>query len=137
MIRFTLKCPQKHIFEAWFASNEDYETQQRKHMILCPMCNSSDIEKDIMAPALAKNNLSKKQENEQKKQHQQIYEKIREFKRKAENVGEKFPQEARKIYFKEAKQRPIIGKTSIYEATKLIEEGIPVLPLPTLPEEKN
>ncbi|MDC3024624.1 DUF1178 family protein [Alphaproteobacteria bacterium] len=136
MILYDLKCEHGHTFEAWFASSEQYEQQNKKKLINCPICNSSKIKKALMAPKLKgtkKTNLSFDQKKEQK-ERKSFSEKLKKFKKFIENntedVGKNFTEEAKKIYYGETKSRPIRGETTNEQAEELIEEGIPIAKLP-------
>ena len=134
MIRYQLVCPKQHSFEGWFRDSAAYDAQAKKGLLVCPTCNSKKILKAPMAPA-----VSKKGELAEAAAHAQ---KLREYvmnvqkhvKENAEYVGEKFPDEARAIHYGDAKERQIYGEASLADAKELIEEGVPVAPIPTLPQ---
>lgn len=145
MIKYSLICDQEHGFEAWFGSSEDYETQRKRGFVECPVCGSKDISKALMAPGVSG---TKKNDDTQvpmaamqPQMPAEMVEKLREIKthieKNSENVGDKFPEEARKIYYGEAEARGIYGKATVEEASNLMEEGVGVLPIPELPEDKN
>jgi len=137
MIVFELICPDRHRFEGWFASSEDFESQKSRGLLSCPVCSGSSIQKLLTAkigkpeaepagekadptPALAAvpGNLS---------------ELIDYVLLNTENVGENFPAEARRIHYKEVAQRNIRGLATGEETRELLEEGITVMPLPVPP----
>ena len=130
---FDLRCgPQGHVFEAWFASSEDYEAQRARGMIACPICGAGDIDKAPMAPKVgAKGNRRagpapeavKAMMSEMAKAQKQLLE-------KSEHVGDRFPEEARAIHLGEAEARAIHGRASPADADSLRDEGIPIAPLP-------
>lgn len=123
MIRFSLTCTQDHRFEGWFRSNEDYEAQAADGLLSCPMCESSEIRKAPMAPAVS---TSERQDNLRK-----LVDKMRkQVEANADNVGEQFPTEARRMHYGESEPRAIYGEASLTEARDLVDEGIPVAPLP-------
>lgn len=141
MIHFCLHCHNEHQFDGWFRSNDDFEKQNHLHLIACPKCNSNQVEKTLMAPAVS---TSQKRENlaigmniEQQKMLDTIRELTKKIKQNADYVGDKFSQEARKIHFGEVKPRAIYGEANQQELTNLLEDGLEVIPLPTLPETKN
>jgi len=145
VIKYSLICDQEHGFEAWFGSSEDYETQRKRGFVECPVCGSKDISKALMAPGVSG---TKKNDDTQvpmaamqPQMPAEMVEKLREIKthieKNSENVGDKFPEEARKIYYGEAEARGIYGKATVEEASNLMEEGVGVLPIPELPEDKN
>ncbi|WP_308910620.1 DUF1178 family protein [Pseudokordiimonas caeni] len=145
MIVFDLRCEQAHRFEAWFRSSGDYETQLASGLVSCPVCDSTQIEKAIMAPNVGVKGNRKAEapvaatpsEKQQPVAHAPaaFAEMMAAFKQhveaNCEDVGENFAEEARKIHYGEAEERGIYGATSADEAQALIEEGIEVLPLPT------
>ena len=133
MIVFDLKCDKNHKFEAWFASSANYEEQLKNSMIVCPYCNSTKIEKALMAPninikSIANNNDKKK--SSQKNLKNQIKRFRKYIEKNTDNVGKNFAEEARKIYYGETKSRPIRGESSEKEAQDLAEEGVPFSQLP-------
>ncbi len=123
MIRFSLTCTQDHRFEGWFRSNEDYEAQAADGLLSCPLCDSSEIRKAPMAPAVS---TSERQENLRKLVDQMR----KQVEANADNVGEEFPAEARRMHYGETEARAIYGEASLTEARELVDEGIPVAPLP-------
>jgi hypothetical protein len=132
VIIFDLKCaPQGHVFEVWFGSSADYESQQARGLVACPLCGSAEVAKAPMAPRVgAKGNRHadmsasdiKAMMAEMAKLQKQLLE-------KSEHVGDRFPDEARAIHLGEAEARAIHGRASKADADSLIEDGIPVSPL--------
>ena len=139
MILFDLICKNGHKFEGWFPSTIDYEKQNKKKLISCPICECNSIQKALMAPNISVSSKTKK--NEKKLLHQDISinKKVKELKKyiekNTENVGKGFAEEARKIHYGEKKPRPIRGETTDKEAKDLKEEGIPFSRLPWLRED--
>ena len=141
MIRFTLSCDGDHQFEVWFGSNADFETQQKRGLVDCPVCGSHQVGKALMAPAIS---TGRKQEkvalamNSEKRavmeQFKALAEKMRE---NADYVGDKFAEEARKIHFGETDPRGIYGEATAEEARSLIEDGVGFMPIPVFPDEHN
>ncbi len=143
MIKFSLTCDHGHEFEGWFGDNDDFARQNKRGFITCPVCSSDKIEKSLMAPAVS---TARKRDEKVRlasvRAHQahmadQLKQLRKHVEANAENVGEKFPEEARKIHYGEVEARGIYGKASMHEAAELIEEGVGVVPLPDLPEDKN
>lgn len=141
MIRFSLHCDQAHEFEGWFRSNDDYDTQRKRGFVECPACGSNKVSKALMAPAVS---TSRKQEKmalamgaEQRRMMSEIKALTDKMKEGAENVGDKFAEEARKIHFGETEQRGIYGEASLDEVKGLAEDGVPFMPIPVLPEDRN
>ena len=136
MILFDLKCDKNHKFEAWFASSSNYEEQLKNKMIVCPYCNSTNIEKALMAPSINTKSISKniiknsKSKSSKKNLENQIKRFRKYIEKNTDNVGKNFAEEARKIYYGETKSRPIRGESTENEAQELAEEGIPFSQLP-------
>lgn len=160
MIRYALVCDRKHTFESWFQSSEAYDKQAKRGLVTCPRCNSAKVEKAIMAPALgAAAKKSKKIRAPEpvaaeapapaapepvamlSPQEQEIRGKLKELRdhltRNADDVGKKFPEEARKMHYGETEHRSIYGEASLEDAKALHDEGIEFHPLPMLPDERN
>jgi hypothetical protein len=141
LIRFSLHCDHAHDFEGWFRSNDDFETQRKRGFVSCPECGSQKVEKALMAPAVS---TSRKQEKmalamgaEQRKMMAALKELSEKVRENAENVGDKFAEEARKIHFGETEARGIYGAATIEEAKGLAEDGIEFMPLPVFPDDRN
>ncbi|HEX2147761.1 MAG TPA: DUF1178 family protein [Pseudorhizobium sp.] len=142
MIRYSLVCDSAHGFEGWFSGSADYDRQVEAGLLTCPVCNSAAVSKSLMAPSVS---TARKREEKQAvamdMARQQMMAKLKEavaaIKANAEDVGEKFPEEARKIHYGEADARGIIGQASIVEVRELLDEGIEIAPLPVLPEDAN
>ncbi len=136
MILFDLQCEKNHKFECWFATSANYEEQLKNKMIVCPYCNSTKIKKSLMAPNINTKSSSKNSKKNDKKKLAQnnLENQIKKFRKYIEkntdNVGKNFAEEARKIYYRETKSRPIRGETTENEAQELAEEGIPFSQLP-------
>ncbi|GKQ55296.1 DUF1178 family protein [Bradyrhizobium sp. Ce-3] len=156
MIRYTLRCEQGHQFESWFQSSSAYESQERRHLIDCPVCGSDKVERAIMAPqVIGKQGREPAQPapaapaeaapgestSLMMAQERELRSKLKELRdhivKNADNVGERFPNEARKMHYGDIEHRPIYGEASPEEARALIDEGVEVSPLPTLPEDRN
>ena len=160
MIRYTLRCERDHGFESWFQSSSAYDSQVRRKLVTCPVCNSTKVEKAIMAPQI----VSKKGRDNAAPtpaptqaapaettagestpllmaQERELRAKLKELRdhivKNADNVGERFPNEARKMHYGDIEHRPIYGEASPDEARALIEEGVEVAPLPVLPDDRN
>lgn len=145
MIKYSLICDQDHEFEGWFGSSDDYDKQRKRGFVECPNCGSQKISKALMAPGVAGTKKSSDSDqviaNIAPQMPEEVVTKIREIKEhieaNSENVGDKFPEEARKIHYGESEARGIYGKASVKEAVELAEEGVGVVPIPELPEDKN
>ena len=141
MIVFDLKCLDAgHVFEAWFGSTGDYESQRGRGLVQCPLCGSERIEKAVMAPRVgAKGNravaapegaVSVSSDPEVKAMLAAVAEMQKKLLENSSFVGDRFAEEARAIHLGEADGRPIHGRATRQEAESLIEEGIAVAPLP-------
>lgn len=152
MIVFDLHCrPRGHVFEAWFGSSGDYEHQRSRGLVQCPICNSSEVEKAVMAPRVgAKGNRQIDKQAvainlaESSSELKQLMTALAAAQKKvlesSEHVGERFADEARSIYFGETENRPIHGRASAADVEALVEDGIPFAPLPfpvIEPEQEN
>lgn len=145
MIKFMLVCEHAHEFEGWFRSGADYDAQAAASQVACPRCGSHAIEKGIMAPAVARRAEAgampapaPQPEMLPPQEIQNLMRRIRdEVHAKAEYVGGRFAEEARRIHFDESPARGIYGEASADEARELAEEGVPFLPMPRLPEDLN
>jgi hypothetical protein len=157
MIRYTLVCERGHTFESWFADSTAYEKQAKRKLVGCPGCGSTKVEKAIMAPNLAATGKRRKKAAEAASaevptpgttpvamlspQERELRQKLREIRdhltQNAENVGRKFPEEARKMHYGDIEHRSIYGEASPKDAKELADEGIEFHPLPVLPDEKN
>ncbi len=159
MIRYSLRCDRGHAFESWFQSSSAYEQQEKRKLVNCPACGSDKVERAIMAPQIvskkgreiaapepaapapatevtapASTPLLMAQERELRAKLKELRDHIV---KNADNVGERFPNEARKMHYGDIEHRPIYGEASPDEARALIEEGVEVSPLPVLPEDRN
>jgi hypothetical protein len=123
MIVFDLRCSAGHVFEAWFASTEDYADQQARGLVACPTCECPRVEKAVMAPAVAA------------KGNRSLERLRREVETRFDYVGDRFAEEARARHAAEGAEpaRGIYGEASLTQARDLLADGIPVLPLPFRP----
>jgi len=157
MIRYSLRCERGHAFESWFQSSAAYESQEKRKLVSCPSCGSVRVERAIMAPQI----VSKKGREANvptpvatpaestatestpllMAQERELRAKLKELRdhitKNADNVGERFPNEARKMHYGDIEHRPIYGEASPDEARALIDEGVEVSPLPVLPDDRN
>ena len=141
MIRYDLVCENEHFFESWFKDSKTYQKQLEANKIACPKCNNSNISKSLMAPGIPKKTNTKNGNviaNSSSKSINDAIRKIRdEIKKNSEYVGDQFPEEARKIHYNEAEMRSIYGKASKTEITELVDEGIDIIQIPEIPDDKN
>ena len=139
MIKYSLRCYNEHVFEAWFSDSESFEKQNKKNLISCLTCSSTKIKKDIMAPRISSGKQKTNRLNQKKDKVEMILNKVRKHvESNFDYVGDNFADEARAIHYGEKEEREIYGETSIDDAVELIEEGINVEPLPGInPKIKN
>ncbi len=142
MIRYALTCDDGHQFESWFGDSQAFDKLQAADAVLCPECGSAAVEKALMTPQIStarKNDKVRLAANHgMQAEAVAAMRKIRDHVTKnADYVGEKFPEEARKIHYDEAEKRGIYGEATSDEAKALAEEGVEFHPLPMLPEEHN
>jgi hypothetical protein len=134
MISFNLICTHDHEFEGWFQNSADFEAQAKKHLIECPVCGDARIEKSLMAPTVGAKGEVRAQRIEKAEQAKQLRKMLGEVRDYVEtnfdDVGDEFPDEARKIYYGESEDRAIYGNASEEEASDLADEGVPVGRLP-------
>ena len=137
MIRYDLVCAEGHLFDAWFSDSASYEKQAAAGLVECPVCGSTRVEKQLMAPAVAG---ARRREGSLAEETAKLRAMVRALhehvRREAEYVGPRFAEEARRRAEKDD-ARPIWGEASGEDVRALHEEGIPVMPLPPLPEKKN
>ena len=158
MIRYSLVCDHGHEFESWFANSGAYDRQVKRKLVTCPHCGSAKVEKTIMAPRLARKDKSTSMPVPMEAappapaeaanpvaiispQEREFRAKLKELRdhltSNADNVGKKFPEEARKMHYGETEHRSIYGEATPQDAAALHEEGIEFHPLPVLPDERN
>jgi hypothetical protein len=130
MIRYALTCANEDEFEGWFSSSADYDDQEARGLVSCPVCGSSEVRKAPMAPAVARSRAGDSRSREEASPAE-IAAKVREHIRDTfDYVGPGFADEARAIHVGDAPDRPIWGEATAEEAKSLAEEGLPVAPLP-------
>jgi hypothetical protein len=159
VIRYALACHNGHDFESWFQNSAAYEKQAKRGLIACPACNSTKVEKALMAPSLKRRDKStsvveapameplsppapdKAPVAMVSEQERELRSKLKELRdhltSSADYVGPRFPDEARKMHYGDVEHRSIYGEASADDAKALAEEGIEFHPLPVLPEDRN
>ena len=128
MIRYDLKCSKGHRFDSWFGSSTDYDKLMTAKMVSCAVCGDLDVTKAIMAPRISKG--ERPLSAPASPAEQAVKELRKKIESNADNVGTNFAAEARAIHDGDAPERPIYGEAKIEEAKALIDDGIPVAPLP-------
>ncbi len=166
MIKYALVCDKGHDFESWFPNSDSFDAQVRRGFVECPSCQSKKVSKALMAPAVSTSRrkaamrppgpadageaapggapapaagrqpvaLLDERQRQAREMIRDLHEKLTE---NSTDVGDKFSDEARRMHDGDAPKRSIHGKATFAEAKALVEEGIPVLPLPSLPDEQN
>jgi hypothetical protein len=140
MIRYALACDHDHQFEGWFASSGDYVDQRDRGLVECPVCGSKAIRKQIMAPAVAGTKRTARDPEPAKMQAMMMEAAGRIRAHVEENfddVGDAFATEARAIHEGKAEDRGIYGQATPKEVRDLVEDGVPVAPLPPEPVKKT
>jgi hypothetical protein len=154
MIRYALVCAKGHSFESWFQNSAAYDKQAKRGLVTCPVCGTAKVEKEIMSPRLSGSRRREEAPTPPSEttnettpvamvspQERELRKKLKELRQhltqNADYVGQKFPEEARKMHYGEIDHRSIYGEASSEEARKLHEEGVEFHPLPVLPDERN
>ena len=161
MIRYALICENAHEFDSWFANSGAFDLQSEHGLVVCPTCDSVHVTKAIMSPRVSRSDRAlpalpapeapaaeapKPAEEKHPvalldEKHAALRNMIREVHAKimetTVDVGPRFPEEARRIHESEAPETPIRGQASREEAFALLEEGIGIMPIPVLPDERN
>ena len=129
MIRYSLRCAEDHVFESWFRSAAAFDSLAERKDLSCPECGNDEIAKVLMAPRV-------KASDKAPSPAEMIRALRREVEHNSDYVGDRFATEARAIHEGEAPKRSIWGEAKREEARKLVEDGIPVAPLPFTPQRK-
>ena len=161
MIKYSVQCQKGHGFEAWFQNSAAFDTQVKRGLVACPDCGSIKVQKALMAPNVSTRSRRKGRTEPAATAGREVapatatrrvaspavaippemaelMRKIRaEVEAKAEYVGPKFAEEARRIHYDEAPERGIYGEATLDDVRELHEEGIGCLPLPVLPEDRH
>ena len=140
MIKYLLKCNNKHEFESWFSDSKEFEKLKKKDLIECIICQSKNIDKSIMSP-----NIVGKKKIEEKKFDQKEFNKIKKdllnirkfVEKNFKFVGDKFPKEVREIYYDNKKNKNIYGTVTLEEKLELEEEGIDLATIPWVDNKEN
>lgn len=142
MVKYVLRCENTHSFEAWFPDSNAYEIQRENNLINCPFCQTSKVEKAIMAPNIR---TSKKAAQTQTKKEELLSDDFvkamegikNQIRDNFDYVGRDFAEEARAIHNGEKAQRLIYGESSNQEISELIDEGVPIAPIPPMANPKG
>jgi len=146
MIRYALKCSANHPFDSWFANAEAYESLKSAGLVACPACGDTKVEKSLMSPGVqpARSAASKLPEPrpaaalpEAPQVDQRLAELRKHVEANSDYVGLEFAAQARKMHDGDIPHRSIYGEAKPDEAKKLVEDGVPVAPLPFAPTRKT
>jgi hypothetical protein len=140
MIRYALLCDREHEFEGWFGASADFDDQQARGLIECPVCASKAVRKAIMAPAVA-GTKRRAQVQSPAQTQAMMMEAMGRIRRHVEenfdDVGDTFVSEARAIHEGRSEDRGIYGQATAGEVRELIDDGVPVAPMPPEPPKKS
>ena len=138
MIKYNLICKCGKTFESWFSSSSEFDSLLKKKIIKCIYCESSSVKKTVMAPRLTRKS---NQKLEKSKLQKNIKKRLTHFKKyiekNCEDVGDRFPQEARNIHYDKKTSKGIYGKATLEETSELIEEGIDIYTLPWIDDKSE
>ena len=140
MIKYLLKCKNKHEFESWFSDSKEFEKLKKKKLIECIFCQSKNVDKSIMSP-----NIVGKEKTVEKKFNIKEFNKIKKdllkirkfVEKNFEFVGDKFPKEVREIYYNNKKNKNIYGTTTLEERLELEDEGVNLTSIPWVDNKEN
>ena len=133
MIKYNLKCENKHEFESWFSDSKEFEKLSKKKFLECIFCNSKNIQKSIMSPRVLsskKNSANKSKSHELKKIKKDLINLRKFVEKNFEFVGDKFAKKVRDVYYDKKSNKNIYGSTTEKEREELKEEGIDLVSIP-------
>ena len=140
MIKYLLKCKNKHQFESWFSSSIEYDKLKKKNLIECIFCKSTKIEKSIMSPNVV-GKINKDNNSFNSKEFIKIKKDLHKIKKFVEKnfafVGDNFSNKVREIYNDNKKNKNIYGTASLKEKKELEEEGIELTSIPWIQDKEN
>ena len=137
MIKYNLKCKNKHEFESWFSDSKEFEKLIKKNMIECLYCKTKSVKKSIMSPRISNGNHPTFPNKEIKKIKKDLV-KLRKFiEKNFDYVGENFSKEVRKIYYDKNKNKNIYGTATHDETNELKDEGINLTTIPWIKDKEN
>jgi hypothetical protein len=141
MIRYALRCEHEHAFEGWFGSSDDYDDQHARGLLECPMCASKAVRKAVMAPAVAGTKAQIGLDGPPAEAREMLMQAAQAMRQHVEDnfdyVGDDFAGEARAMHEGRTEERGIYGEASGREVKALIEEGVPIAPMPPRPPGKS
>lgn len=133
MIKFSLKCANHHSFESWFQSGAAFDSLRARGMVACPVCGQTDVAKALMAPAVSTTDAPAAPPVDSSERIKALR---TEVEANSNYVGSDFATQARAMYLGDIPDRPIHGEARVDEAKALIDDGVPILPLPFVPSRK-
>lgn len=137
MIRYALACAGGHEFEGWFSNSADYDAQNDRGLLTCPVCDSRTVSKQIMAPAVAGTKRSADRPAAQAVMMEAMGRLRAHVEANFENVGDGFAEEARSIHEGRSEERGIFGEATSEQVRELVQDGVPVAPLPPQAPKKS
>ena len=137
MIKYNLKCKNKHEFESWFLDSKEFDRLHKKKLIECVFCKTTSIKKSIMSPRIVNNNEVPFPTQEIKKIKKDLIKLRRFVEKNFENVGDNLPNEVRKIHYSKNKNKNIYGTASLKQTEELREEGIDLTTSPWIQDNEN
>lgn len=138
MIKFTLKCENGHQFDSWFQSASAFDRLRGAGMVTCDTCGTSQVEKAVMAPAVRAGRDQRQALSTPASDAEKALAAMRkDIEDNSEYVGRGFATQARDMHEGLVPARPIHGEAKPDEARKLVEDGVPVAPLPFIPNRKS
>ena len=139
MIHYDLKCEKNHIFSSWFNCVDAFDKLEMSNLLSCAVCGSSNVHRAIMAPKVSRSNPKESSPliGEASSAEQKMLEIRKKLEAEAENVGENFADEARAMHDGDTPMRSIYGEAKIKDAQDLIEDGVPVIPMPWMKRRTN
>ena len=138
MIKYNLRCENKHEFESWFSDSNEFERLKKNNLLECIYCNSTKVNKSIMSPRVVNNKENKSDfiSIEDLRGKKEALKKLKKFvENNFEFVGDKFASQVREIYYDTSRKKNIYGTTTLEERKELSDEGIELISIPWIEKE--
>ena len=138
MIKYNLRCENKHEFESWFSDSNEFERLKKNNLLECIYCNSTKVNKSIMSPRVVNNKETKSDfiSIENLRGKKEALKKLKKFvENNFEFVGDKFASQVREIYYDTSRKKNIYGTTTLEERKELSDEGIELMSIPWIEKE--
>ena len=138
MIKYNLRCENKHEFESWFSDSNEFEKLKKNNLLECIYCNSTKVNKSIMSPRVVNNKETKSDfiSIEDLRGKKEALKKLKKFvENNFEFVGDKFASQVREIYYDTSRKKNIYGTTTLEERKELSDEGIELISIPWIEKE--